>query len=318
MLPPVLDQLTRRRVPASLPAALAASCALAFTNPAQAYCRTTTCDTSRSPAEGGCQYDQDDCATNGVPLAWPQACVSFSVQKDASPLRGISFDVMQNVVDGAYANWTQADCGGGVLPSIQVSDLSPVNCDQVQYNQGANEPNANIWMFRDRSWPHEGARTTIALTTVTFGATSGQIFDADVEVNSANFVITVGNTGVQDDLQSIVQHESGHTLGLAESSRSSATMYGSYSPKDTSKRTLGADDIAGVCAVYPPGQDRGTCDPTPRHGFSAECFVKPKKKGCSLEGPVGSGPGEATGFGVALLALLWLRRQRRVGYGESR
>jgi hypothetical protein len=290
----------------------------AVTHPANAYCRTTTCDpTKPSTDPTGCQYDLTGCATNGVPLSWPQACVSFSIQRAASPLRHISFDTMRSVVKGAYLEWEQVDCGGGRAPSIQVFDLSPVNCDQVEYNRQSNQLNANIWMFRDTSWPHDGARTTIALTTVTFGAETGQIYDADVEINSANFVITYGDTNIQADLQSIVQHESGHTLGLAESPERSATMFGSYSPSDTSKRVLSADDIGGVCVVYPPAQDRGACDPTPRHGFSTECHATKKSGGCAVEGPIRSSVLGAGGLALGAMALLRLRRRRRASDGAT-
>jgi predicted Zn-dependent protease len=291
---------------------------------AAAYCRTTTCDTSQlPPATGACQYDADGCAINGVPLSWPQACVAFSVQKDASPLRGIAFGTMQSVVADVYANWEGVDCGGGLGPSIQVFDRSPVNCNQVEYNRKSDQPNANVWMFRDETWPHDGARTTIALTTVTYGAETGQIYDADVELNSANFFITVGDDNVQADLQSVVQHESGHTLGLAESPERTAAMYGSYSPSDTSKRTLSADDIAGICAVYPSGEDRGACDATPRHGFSSDCHVDKKDSGCTVRGPVRGGRSGLGGLwglgGLGLGLLVYLgRRRRRLGRGSLR
>jgi hypothetical protein len=90
-------------------------------------------------------------------------------------------------------------------------------------------------------------------------------------------------------------------------------MYGSYSPSDTSKRTLSADDIAGICAIYPAGEDRGACDPTPRHGFSSDCHVDKKDSGCTLRGPVGGGVRALGGMGLGfgLLVYLWRRRRRR-------
>jgi hypothetical protein len=325
----VLTHPTDRQIRGFFEAVLCATALLGFlvaAGRAAAYCRTTTCDPSvLPPAPGACEKDGNECAINGVPLFWPQACVAFSVQKDASPLRGIDFSTMQSVVVGAYAQWQGVDCGGGAGPSIGISDMSPVNCTLVEYNKKSDQPNANIWMFRDDSWPHSDARSTIALTTVTYGAETGQIYDADVEINSANFVITVGDGIVQADLQSVVQHESGHTLGLAESPESSAAMYGSYSPSDTSKRTLSADDISGICAIYAPGQDRGTCDPTPRHGFSTDCHVDKKDSGCTVQGPVRGGRSGLGGLwglgglGLGLGLLVYLgRRRRRLSHGSFR
>ena len=311
---PVRSQPTDRQIHGFLGAVLWVTALVGVLVPAgraAAYCRTTTCDPTVSPpTPGACETNTDGCATNGVPLSWPGACVAFSLQKDASPARDIDFSTMQNVVVGAYEKWRGVDCGGGLGPSIGISDRSPVNCTLVEYNKMSDQPNANIWMFRDDTWPHSGARTTIALTTVTYGAETGQIYDADVEVNSANFPVTVGDSNVGADLESIVQHESGHTLGLAESEVRTATMFGSYSPSDTSKRILSLDDIAGICAIYPAGEDRGACDPTPRHGFSPDCHVDKKDSGCSVRAPSRGGLWGLGGVGLGLGLIVYLRRRR--------
>jgi hypothetical protein len=281
---------------------LAGACLLA--TDARAYCRTTTCDPTHPTAPDACQYE-DGCAQNGIPLFWPNACVAFSVQQTGSPLRNIDFATFDAVVSDVLYEWSHVDCGGG-SPSIQLFDRSPVACARVEYNADAKQPNANIWMFRDAAWPH-GGRGTLALTTVTYSPATGQIYDADVEINSAQNRITVGDSSIRLDLKSIVIHEAGHTLGLSHSPATYATMFSSYDPMDTSFRSLSDDDIQGICAVYPAGQDRGACDPTPP-GFSSACSVPPDK-GCALRVPPRP---SLWGFaGVGLLAALALGRARR-------
>jgi len=54
------------------------------------------------------------------------------------------------------------------------------------------------------------------------------------------------------DLLTVAAHELGHTLGLAHSADPSALMYPSY---DGPHRSLGADDIAGIQAVYGVASD---------------------------------------------------------------
>jgi hypothetical protein len=68
----------------------------------------------------------------------------------------------------------------------------------------------------------------------------------DISFNSrANYTLTTGGY----DLQTVALHEIGHALGMAHSSSYGVTMYPAYT---TSRRTLSADDIAGIQAIYGP------------------------------------------------------------------
>jgi hypothetical protein len=281
------------------------------TRETRAFCRTTTCDPNDPNAADACERDADGCATNGFELYWAPACISFSVQQDGSTMCEIPWWTLHSAVGNAYFNWTHADCGGGRIPSLQVFLRSPVFCSQVQYNTGANQPNASIWMFRDQNWSHQ--RSALALTTVTYATTTGEIYDADIELNSDENDITVGDEWIGFDLQSIVQHESGHTLGLDHSpSLLDATMFPDYSQGEIKKRSLSGDDATGICAVYPPAEDRGACDPSPRHGFSGECTGAQSKGGCAFERPVRTGLSGVGGLGLALVgAWGWRWRRRR-------
>jgi hypothetical protein len=247
--------------------------------------------------------------------------VAFSAQKDGSPKRSISWQTLQAIESDAYYRWSTVDCGGKGSPAIGLFDRSPVNCNLVEYNQDPDTANANIWLFRDQ-WSDPEDIGTLALTTVTFDPDTGQIYDADVEINSGQNHITVGDESVVFDLQSIVVHEAGHTLGLSHSSVAYATMFYRYDQNDGTLllRTLSDDDVAGICAVYPPGQERGVCNYTARHGFSTDCHVK-LDSGCAVRGPIrsrGSDPGSGgidwggiAGWGGLVMSLGIYRRRRR-------
>ncbi len=295
-------------------AALAAALVLTTTGAARAYCRTTTC--SPDDPNQPCTTAANGCETGGKPLYWAGACISFSVQKDGSPLRNISEPAADKVISTGFSQWVGADCGSG-HPSIAIYDRGKVTCDKQEYNQHSG--NANIFMFRDTGWPYgasSGSGTagaeTLALTTITYNIKTGEIYDADVEINSHDNQITVGNQNVAADLQSIVTHESGHFLGLAHSPKPDATMFASYQFGDTSLRSLSQDDVNGICAIYPPGRSAGKCDSTPRHGYSSACKPSSSGNGCRAAAPgVPSGPWNTGALGGALLALGLLARRRR-------
>lgn len=293
-------------------AAVLASSALLATEHASAYCRTTTCSPKKCASKPECAY----CLDGGLPLYWPGGCLTFSVQEDGSPLRGITAEETNTLVSNGLWKWMNAECSPSEHPSLAIKTTPPVVCHKQEYNQ--DSPNANIWMYRDDAWPYTGATATLALTTVTYNVETGEIFDADVEINSVGSPLTLGDENVQADLDSIVTHEAGHFLGLSHSCESNATMYAYYQLGDTSLRSLEADDIAGICDVYPPGASTGSCDPTPRHGFSPECGTESDPKGCCATAP-GRPDRNGTGAVLALLVgagAVVARRRRRNARGS--
>lgn len=130
-------------------------------------------------------------------------------------------------------------------------------------------------------------RRTIAVTTVTYDVDSGKILDADIELAdwdgqgselrtppSNGWYFTCGDDVPQCsrygedrctfiDLRNTLTHEAGHFVGLAHVADTTAnravTMYPNTGPGDVAKRDLSADDVAGVCAIYPAGDRTPTC-----------------------------------------------------------
>ena len=274
---------------------------LAWSGAAFGYCRTTTCDPAADCAvdpEACCLVDSKGCDRNGLPLVWTTSCLSFSVQEDGSKRAGVSARQMEGIVERAFSAWENVECSGGPV-SISVESLGQVACDAVEYN--SNDSNANVWMFRDVDWPHEAAvreegdlldANAIAVTTVSYNWRTGELYDADVEFNSADMDFSTGEDDVTLDIQAVATHEAGHFLGLDHSKEPDVTMDAGYLPGSLGPRTLEADDEAGLCAIYPPDRDTiltTSCDP--RHGFGSDCAG-----GCSLYGGVATN--EAGGNGA--------------------
>lgn len=284
--------------------------ALVLPNAASAYCRSSTgCDPSGQTEGKVCAPTQsDDC---GTPLVWKTPCVGFNVQKDASIQ--VDYNDADLTLQTAFDAWLNADCGNGTHPNIQVADLGPVLCHHNEYNEHGG--NTNELIFHDDKWPHEDVldgNQDIALTTVTYDTGTGEIFDADIEVNSAQYTLTLGDTNVQTDLLSVLTHEVGHFFGLAHAQQpmfANATMRPSYENGTTDLRHLSTDDINAICTTYPLDRDtQGECDFLPRHGFASECLSDQDEGTCAMRPSRGS-PGGGVFF--AALALLFTARSAR-------
>jgi len=295
-----------------LPRAAAAAFALAISAHcahSAAYCLTYTCDTKKED----CPIDsQTGCNVGGKPLYWASSVVSFDVQQDGSKRQDISADQLNAVVTSAFQRWVNAVCEDGNHPGISLADFGKVACEKPEYNK--SQPNQNVITFHDSEWPYKNTGAeTLALTTVFFNPDTGEIYDANIELNSydANFVIgTKQADSEHDDLNAVLTHEIGHFLGLSHSSVGDATMYQSYQLGMT---TLEQDDVDAICASLP--FDRATADPghppgMPRHGFSRECGKAENSCCASTIGgsTPSSGPLALWAFGLG--ALVWCGRAR--------
>jgi hypothetical protein len=273
--------------------------------PASGFCRKTTCsDCPVNPVTG--------CIEGGAPLVWPRACVSYALTRAAS--RNVGLAEAKIVAAEAFQTWQSVTCPGTTSPpSIVATDAFGIaDCPLLEYNRGAG--NANIIVFRDDVWEHDNV-DALGLTSMTFNDRTGEIVDADIEVNSTLPITT--STEVPPggwDLASILTHEAGHFLGLGHSTVADATMYPFYRQGSDDFRTLSDDDVAGICAIYPPDRAALPCDFTPAGGFASRCALGITKGGCVLgRGPVA--PGAWYAF-AALSFLSFTRRRSRRSSGS--
>jgi hypothetical protein len=247
-----------------------------------------------------------------LPVFWPNACVSYDIQVNAS--KQVPYDTAVELFAAAFAKWTSTTCpsvGGGRV-SIDVTNLGAVDCDQVEYNY--DQGNQHAIIFYDTGWPYDDPVNTLGLTTIWFNADTGELYDADMAINASDkFTLEDPVPPLGYDFQSIITHETGHFLGMAHSGDLNATMFAIYTKGTTWMRTLSADDKDGICSVYLPDGDRavdhsvsasGTvaeeaCDPTPRHGWQSVCG---EPRGCSVARP--GKPRARPGVGFAVIVAI--------------
>jgi MYXO-CTERM domain-containing protein len=93
----------------------------------------------------------------------------------------------------------------------------------------------------------------LGLTFLSYRTGDGVALDADVVMNATDFTwVTMTTSCAKEyDLQSALTHELCHALGLAHAiGHPDATMYATGQACDTGKRSIEADDRAGIDSLY--------------------------------------------------------------------
>jgi MYXO-CTERM domain-containing protein len=220
---------------------------------ATAFQQTMTCNPTGAYA---CQRGETP-----LPVLWPGAQARFVINEagtahsDAPP--GLS-EQLEEAVIWSFQQWNQVECPSAAQVD-RCSDMlliyeGTTRASVAEFNQRNMSANENLVVWRDENWNQVSGPLTFALTSVTFNPTTGRIVDADLEINAELYPLNVIDPVEPNraDLRNTLVHEVGHFIGLDHSRVPEATMYASAELGETDKRSLEADDIAGVCESYPP------------------------------------------------------------------
>lgn len=264
-------------------------------------------------------------------LYWKSGCIF--VRADAEGTKQIPGDAELAVIEAAIATWNTA---------AEACSYIELRYEGVEEGREVGRDRVNLIKFRDSSWCRPAvdddparcyANSAAGITTASYvdDASSdrdGEIVDADIEINGADFAIsnkgvTLGTAPCKADLANTLTHELGHLHGIEhpclatgdpprtdhlgrpvpfcnmviDPAITESTMFNFQDCDETKKATLEAEDVAAVCGIFPPSDDPGTCEP-----------VEPPGAGCCS---ASGGAPVPTALLGGLTALMVVRRRRR-------
>ena len=219
---------------------------------------------SLSEAEAQYEFNQTrTCQPSGInschpgeqpqPVQWGQPVVEYRINDSGTGVLNSGSpevtDELKHAVFESFDAWNDQEC----------SDFEMIYGGTTAVAQPGYDPDSqtvNILLWQDDDWPHP-LYDAVALTTVTYRPCNGEILSADIEFNTADYIYTnhEGAAGTQIDLRNTLTHEIGHFLGLDHSPNSHATMFATAPHGEISKRDLHRADIAGLCFIYPAGEE---------------------------------------------------------------
>lgn len=231
-----------------------------------------------------------------TPLAWPRrelgVRIADETSEDLTPVE------VRDAIARSLATWTRA----GGCTDVVLTNLGAPADDRTNLLGGAHDGENRV-VFREDAWPPDLGPETLAITTVVFRRSTGEILDADIDVNGVDHRWSVDDVPPAGliDLENTMTHEVGHLLGFAHVEDPEATMFAQSDPGDIVKRDLSDDDVAGICDVYPASQ-RTPGGAGARPPLTSACTASVSRAGAS---------GAASCITLATLLALAIRRRLR-------
>lgn len=228
--------------------------------------------------------------SEGKPVRWQPSDIEFVL--GGTTITSVSSSEFRAAAQNAVATWNWVDGNRLHMTLAPLADVSA----WAGYNPiGANQ---NVVVFDYSLGPDD----PLAVTTITFVPSTGELLDADIRVGPWG-PWPSDEVARPFDLQSVLLHELGHCVGLGHVPDSAlAVMSPSLAPGTRVRRQLTVDDISGLLSLYGPPKPQ----PIPEGMPVTRGATRPvPETGCRSSAIPAAGPGAA----ILLLALGALRRR---------
>lgn len=204
---------------------------------------------------------------------------TFYVDSRSQSPAGISYSLMQNAADRAWATWNGVQCSSVKVRSLGASVgtvPNPVSTTDA-FSVGP------IWMLTQDADAQEifGPISFVAALSLP-RAYAGVLQTCDIYFNAWSVSWSVDTVVPQGrmDVETVMLHEGGHCLGLDHSGPPEAVMY-SVVESGEAVRALWPTDVQFLCARYPASGANGAPCLTDGGCLTAtdKCLVQPTTNG---------------------------------------
>jgi len=207
-------------------------------------------------------------------LAWQTP--DFSLRVGAAVPKGVTRQAMLDAARAAARAWNEVDCAA---VHIEIEDGGSVVLPVREDGVNAVVPHLMTWCADERGTGcHDNMNPALTTTRFRPGTQkrTATIHEVDVELNAVDYRWDDLKAPNGADLQTILTHELGHALGLADACRMpgaavirddqgavapdctaspsevrASVMWPLGAPNDLRRRALSPEDRRAICALYP-------------------------------------------------------------------
>ncbi len=220
---------------------------------------TGGCDSGETAVTEACERTSD---TNYVRTEQEGGAAGTIVFWDAH-----AAEELEVYLDPSSEVLTEAEQEAALKASIAVWQTSAGRCsvklnisyagqkaqaDTEGFQQSSTNRNGVFFITTSEAWRARGnAASAYAVTVLTTNLATGEILDADIEMNEGDHKYSTENPTPADraDLESVLTHEIGHILGFGHTDADDAMM-NTRLPEGVQKRVLTTVDNTGLCEAY--------------------------------------------------------------------